>query len=99
MLGVWPRLQERTRRLCQWRTGVSTPSPITPLTAALEDCRAHREPKDKETTKATMKMKKSTLAIPAAAAEIPVKPNKPAMIETMKKNNANLSILSLRWSF
>jgi hypothetical protein len=44
-------------------------------------------------------MKKSTLAIPAAAAEIPVKPNTPAMIETIKKNNANLSILSLRCSF
>ena len=31
------------------------------------------------------KTKKSTLAIPAAATEIPVKPNTPAMIETMKK--------------
>jgi hypothetical protein len=28
-----------------------------------------------------------------------VKPNTPAMIETIKKNNANLSILSLRRSF
>jgi hypothetical protein len=33
-----------------------------------------------------IKMKKSTLAIPAATAEIPVKPNTPAMIEMIKKN-------------
>jgi len=32
-------------------------------------------PRIRKTTKAARKMKKSTLAIPAAAAEIPVKPN------------------------
>jgi hypothetical protein len=40
----------------------------------------------------TTKMKNSTFAIPAAAAEIPVKPNKPAMIDIIKNSNANLSI-------
>jgi hypothetical protein len=32
------------------------------------------------------------LAIPAAAAEIPVNPNNAAMIEIIKKNSAHLSI-------
>jgi len=68
---------------------------FVPLSSALEDCRAHHKPKIRKTTKATIKMKKSTLAIPAAAAEIPVKPNKPAMIETIKKNSASLSTASL----
>jgi hypothetical protein len=48
----------------------------------------------RKTKNATIKIKKSTFAIPAAAAEIPVKPNRPAMIETIRKKMANLSILS-----
>lgn len=40
----------------------------------------------------TMKMKNKTLAIPAAAAEIPVKPNNAAIIETIKNISAHRNI-------
>lgn len=38
-----------------------------------------------------MKTKNRILAIPAVAAEMPVNPNSPAISETTRKNNANLS--------
>ena len=39
-----------------------------------------------------MKMKKSTLAMPPVAAEIPEKPKKPVRIDITKKISAHLSI-------
>lgn len=39
-----------------------------------------------------MKMKNSTLAIPAIAEAMPIKPNIPAAIAKMKNNNAQPSI-------
>jgi len=44
--------------------------------------------------KITRKIKKSIFAIPADAADIPVKPNKAAIIEMMKKISAHLNIVS-----
>lgn len=41
----------------------------------------------------TKKMKNKTLAMPEAAAAIPVKPNRPAIIEMIKNINAHLSII------
>lgn len=46
----------------------------------------------RKTTTSARKMKNSTLAIPAAAAETPLKPKNPATMEMMKKIRAHLSI-------
>jgi len=40
-----------------------------------------------------MAMKKRILAIPAVATEISVKPNRPAIIDMMKKNKAHLNMI------
>ena len=49
-------------------------------------------PNTKVTTTKVTKMKKIILAISAAPAAIPVKPNKAAIIATIKKIKAHLSI-------
>lgn len=41
-----------------------------------------------------MKMKNKTFAISALAWDIPVKPNKAATIEIMKKNKAHFNIIT-----
>ncbi len=41
-----------------------------------------------------MKIKNNTFAIPAAPAEIPVKPNSPAIIAMTKKINVQRNIMS-----
>jgi len=46
----------------------------------------------RNTTNKIMAIKNSILATPAVAAEMPVKPNKPAIRETIKKKSASLSI-------
>jgi hypothetical protein len=46
----------------------------------------------RRTTKITIKMKNRILAIPAAAAEIPVNPNSPAIMDITKKNSAHFSM-------
>ena len=43
-------------------------------------------------TKSTIKMKNSTFAIPADAADMPVNPNTPAMMAITKKINAQRNI-------
>jgi hypothetical protein len=49
----------------------------------------------KKTTNMTRKIKKRILAIPAAATAIPVNPKSAAMIDTMKKIIAHLSMMRL----
>jgi hypothetical protein len=48
-----------------------------------------------DTAKSTRKIKKRTLAISAAAEEIPVKPNRPATMATTKNIKAYLSMENL----
>jgi hypothetical protein len=52
-------------------------------------------PKISEITKRIRKMKKRILAIPVAAAAMPVNPKTAAMIAMMKKTNAQLSMALL----
>jgi hypothetical protein len=52
-------------------------------------------PMIKKMTNITKKMKKRNFAIPAAATAIPVNPKSAAMIDTMKKMIAHLSMISL----
>ena len=61
----------------------------------------NRAPKMSVRTNSTTKIKNKTFAIPAEAAEIPVKPKRPAIIAITKKMSAqrNIKILFLAFKF
>jgi hypothetical protein len=73
----------------------TTPADSSPVAAALEQGRTNHQPKNKENHKGDDKDEKEHLGDPGSAAEIPVKPNRPAIIETIKKDSASLSTASL----
>jgi hypothetical protein len=68
-------------------------------TAPLEDCRARHKPKDEEKHKGDDKDEEKDFSNPGSGDGNAGETEQTAIIETMKKNNANLSILSLRWAF